>query len=153
LVFSHSDVIGTLPERNRESSHHNGFGSCLSKFHHVVFRNVCNNVPDLTLAIFTMEPHVAIVKLGNFRVRFLCVLEMVARQMRREEPELDRQEFCERFVERMVRQAASVTWRSGRTVREYAEKVAPTYWVDAHPDGVSPELCADEDISYWDEEE
>jgi hypothetical protein len=63
------------------------------------------------------------------------------------------QEFGERFVERMVQQAARITWRSGRTVREYAETVAPRYWAEAHPDGLSPELCADEDISYWEKDE
>jgi hypothetical protein len=63
------------------------------------------------------------------------------------------QEFCERFVERMVQQGAPLTWRSGKTVREYAETVAPRYWAESHPDGVSPELCADEDISFWERED
>jgi hypothetical protein len=66
---------------------------------------------------------------------------------------LNLHKFCKRFVDHMVEKGAPITWRSRQAVREYAETVAPRYWAESSPDGVSPELCADEDISYWEKED
>jgi hypothetical protein len=33
--------------------------------------------------------------------------------------------------------------------RAYVEAAAPVYWAEAHPDGISPEECADDDMAFW----
>jgi hypothetical protein len=68
--------------------------------------------------------------------------------MKQRPPELSKQEFCERFVDRMVRACPSVG-PGGRPIRVYAEAVAPVYWAEVHLDGISPEDCADDDMAYW----
>lgn len=64
---------------------------------------------------------------------------------------MDKEEFCQRFVECMV-YSAGETFDDGESIREYAEEAAPTYWdnIDQRSDG--PEECACADMSYWGED-
>lgn len=59
------------------------------------------------------------------------------------------EEFSQRFVDRMVRHSDISEISVGVSVREYAEKAAPAYWIEAREQRVTPEECADEDMSYW----
>ena len=58
-------------------------------------------------------------------------------------------EFSNRFITRMISRSDVTYIRDGLSVRQYAIKAAPTYWKEAGQEGVSPEDCADEDMSYW----
>lgn len=67
--------------------------------------------------------------------------------------ELSREEFCNRFVARMIEKAGSdLVEEDGRTVTQYAEETAPTYYDDPALREEGPEECADADMSYWGEE-
>ena len=66
-------------------------------------------------------------------------------------PLLSKQEFCQRFVDRMVRTSPALG-PGGRPILAYAEAVAPVYWAEAHPYGISPEDCADDDMAFWQKE-
>ncbi|PZM12827.1 hypothetical protein [Rhizobium tubonense] len=59
------------------------------------------------------------------------------------------EEFSQRFIERMVRHPDAVYLRDGLPVRRYAENVAHAYWIEALKQSVSPEDCADTDMSGW----
>lgn len=64
---------------------------------------------------------------------------------------LTKEEFCRRFIERMV-SVGGETFDDGGSIREYAEAVAPSYWENQNFDGETPEDCAAADISYWGED-
>jgi hypothetical protein len=57
-------------------------------------------------------------------------------------------EFCDRFINRMVGRPDVTYIGGGLSVRQYAVKAAPAYW-QGNLEGLSPEDCADEDMSYW----
>jgi hypothetical protein len=59
------------------------------------------------------------------------------------------EEFSQRFVGHMLRHPDFEPLHAGRSLRKYAEDVAPAYWKELYPDGLSPEECADSDMSYW----
>lgn len=63
---------------------------------------------------------------------------------------MTKEEFCRRFVERMV-QRGGQTFDDGSSIREYAEETAPTYWQERHQREDGPEECAEADMSYWGE--
>jgi hypothetical protein len=58
-------------------------------------------------------------------------------------------EFSDRFITRMISRSDVTYIRDGLSVRQYAVKAAPAYWQEARNEGLSPEECADEDMSYW----
>ena len=64
---------------------------------------------------------------------------------------MGKQEFIDRFVARMCKQAPFTTFDDGGTVIDYARETAPTYWDDPDQRAEGPEECADADISYWGE--
>ncbi|PZM12830.1 hypothetical protein [Rhizobium tubonense] len=59
------------------------------------------------------------------------------------------EEFSQRFVGHMLRHPDFEPLHEGRSLRKYAEDIALTYWEELHPEGLSPEECADSDMSYW----
>lgn len=61
-----------------------------------------------------------------------------------------KEEFCRRFVERMVRLGGE-TFADGDSIREYAEDTAVTYWDDPRQRSEGPEACAEADMEYWEE--
>lgn len=67
------------------------------------------------------------------------------------EPEITREQFCERFKARMIARTGE-TFDDGSSIAEYAAEAAPSYWED---DGwlrdQGPEECADADMSYWED--
>jgi hypothetical protein len=62
---------------------------------------------------------------------------------------LTKEEFCRRFVAHML-SIAGDEFPDGSSIREYAEDTAPSYWVDQHRSGETPEDCAEADRDYWD---
>lgn len=56
--------------------------------------------------------------------------------------ELSKQQFCKRFVARIVE-------AGGESNRVYGQEVAPMYWADTAQRAEGPEVCADNDISQW----
>jgi len=60
--------------------------------------------------------------------------------------ELTREQFCERFVARLL-ELAGPTDGEGEPVEPYALETAPSYYEDDF--GLSPEECAESDYSYW----
>jgi hypothetical protein len=60
-------------------------------------------------------------------------------------------EFCQRFKERMHERAGTY-FDDGGSIAEYAVEVAPSYWDDEVMREDGPEDCADADMSYWGEE-
>lgn len=64
---------------------------------------------------------------------------------------MTKEEFCRRFIARMVRLAGE-TFDDGTSIRDYAEETAPTYWDEPHQRAEGPEECADADMSYWGED-
>jgi hypothetical protein len=64
-------------------------------------------------------------------------------------PRLSRSEFSRRFVMRMLTHPAATPLHGGFFVGKHAEQAAMPYWSKVHPDGLSPEQCADDDMSYW----
>jgi hypothetical protein len=58
-------------------------------------------------------------------------------------------EFSDRFITRMISRSDVTYIRGGLSVRQYAVKAAPAYWEEAKHEGISPEECADEDMTYW----
>jgi hypothetical protein len=66
---------------------------------------------------------------------------------------MDKEEFCKRFVDRMMARAGFTHFDDGVSIQSYAEEIAPTYW-ESHggPLAETPEECADADMSYWGEE-
>jgi hypothetical protein len=61
---------------------------------------------------------------------------------------LTKEEFCERFAAHMLKKVGPKD-ASGGDVAAYAKETAPSYWEDQHQDGLSPEECAETDLSYW----
>jgi hypothetical protein len=67
------------------------------------------------------------------------------------EPQVSKEEFCQRFKARMMAIAGPV-FDDGDSIAEYADETAPTYWEDPGQRAEGPEECADADMSYWGEE-
>jgi hypothetical protein len=65
--------------------------------------------------------------------------------------ELTNDEFCARFVARMMK-ALPIFAGTEDELREYAEETAPTYWDEPGQRKYGPEACAEADISYWEGE-
>lgn len=63
---------------------------------------------------------------------------------------MGRQEFVDRFVERMLRKAGP-KFDDGSSIEEYARETGPTYYEDEEQRSCGPEECADADMSYWGE--
>lgn len=61
---------------------------------------------------------------------------------------LKKEEFCRRFVAHML-SIAGDKFPDGSSIREYAEEIARSYWVNQHQDGETPEDCAEADCDYW----
>lgn len=59
------------------------------------------------------------------------------------------QEFCNRFTAEILRLAKRTTFEDGSSIEEYARDTAPSYFEEQHARGMSPEDCADADVSYW----
>lgn len=66
-------------------------------------------------------------------------------------PELTKEEWCERFVARMLK-CAGPKFDDGTSIEEYGREVAPSYWEDEDLREEGPDECADEDMSYWGED-
>jgi hypothetical protein len=64
-------------------------------------------------------------------------------------PDMTKDEFCTRFVARMVAKAGFDKFADGFSVAEYAAESAPTYFEEEHQRVEGPEECADSDMSYW----
>lgn len=63
---------------------------------------------------------------------------------------LNKEEFCRLFVEHMTKEAGFETFNDGRSVRSYAEEVAPDYWENCGPD-TNPEDAAEADMDCWED--
>lgn len=66
--------------------------------------------------------------------------------------ELSKEEWCKRFVTRMIDRAGFDHFDDGELVLDYAWATAPTYWDEEDQREDGPEACADADMSYWGEE-
>ena len=66
-------------------------------------------------------------------------------------PEITRDEFCKRFVTRMLDRAGRDHFDDGELILDYADRTAPTYFEDDGIRDEGPEACADADMSYWGE--
>jgi len=66
--------------------------------------------------------------------------------------ESTKDEWCKRFVTRMIDRAGRDHFDDGELILDYAEATAPTYWEDDLGQDHTPEECADADMSYWGEE-
>jgi hypothetical protein len=62
---------------------------------------------------------------------------------------MDEVEFRERFSKRVLQLASNGKTPFGLAPEQYADSVAGTYWRERHPEGVTPECCADDDADYW----
>lgn len=62
---------------------------------------------------------------------------------------LTQDEFCRRFVTRMVDAAGFDRFDDGDLVLDYARETAPTYYEIGWQRALGPEECAEADISYW----
>lgn len=65
---------------------------------------------------------------------------------------LTKEDWCTRFVIRMIDRAGFDRFDDGDLVLDYAQETAPTYWDDEMMRDDGPEACADADMSYWGEE-
>lgn len=65
--------------------------------------------------------------------------------------ELTREQFCKRFVTRMIDTAGADHFDDGELILDYAYEVAPTYFETKWQRDMGPEECADADMSYWGE--
>lgn len=66
---------------------------------------------------------------------------------------LTKEEFCARFKMEMLAMARRETFDDGSSIAEYADMTGPTYFDCQYmEDGLSPEDCAEADVSYWGEE-
>lgn len=65
--------------------------------------------------------------------------------------QITKEEFIERFVSHMKRQAGQF-FDDGYPIEKYAREAAPTYWDEPHQRSDGPEECADADMSYWGED-
>jgi hypothetical protein len=63
---------------------------------------------------------------------------------------LTKEEFIERFVNRMVSRAGT-TFDDGEPIEDYARQAAPSYFENEYQREDGPEECADSDMSYWGE--
>ncbi|GEP00512.1 hypothetical protein [Methylobacterium haplocladii] len=80
-------------------------------------------------------------------------LDLLGREIRpAPEPTPNKAEFCRRFVAYMVKRAGFTHFDDDKSVEEYAQETAPTYWADKDQRQEGPEECADADMSYWGEE-
>jgi hypothetical protein len=59
------------------------------------------------------------------------------------------EEFIRRFIDHVVFLCSEGRRPFGRSPREYAEVVAPIYWIERYPEGLTPERCALEDALLW----
>lgn len=64
--------------------------------------------------------------------------------------DLPKKEFCRLFVEYMTNNAGFETFNDGRSVRKYAEQVAPDYWENCGPD-TNPEDAAEANMDCWED--
>lgn len=64
---------------------------------------------------------------------------------------LTKEEFAERFVKEMLRSVPEPkTFQDGSSIEKYAREIAPTYYDEQYlSDDLSPEECAEADVSYW----
>ena len=66
--------------------------------------------------------------------------------------ELTQEEFCRRFVARVLDRCGTRTqFDDGESIADYASETAPTYWETEWQRKEGPEACADADMSYWGE--
>lgn len=63
--------------------------------------------------------------------------------------EISKEEFCRRFVTRMIDRAGCDHFEDGEMVLDYAEEAAPAYFETEWQRAMGPEECADTDMSYW----
>jgi hypothetical protein len=66
--------------------------------------------------------------------------------------QMTKDDFISRFTDRVVFLCSEGRRPLGRLPREYAKGVAPIYWMERHPEGLSPERCALEDAMWWEDE-
>ena len=64
---------------------------------------------------------------------------------------MGRDQFIQRFVDHMAKQAGFAAFDDGTTVTDYAKDTAPSYWETDWQRELGPEECAEADISYWGE--
>jgi hypothetical protein len=62
---------------------------------------------------------------------------------------LSHRDFTRRFTMRMLTHPDVTPLHGGDFSQKYADKAAASYWSKVHPEGISPEECADDDMSYW----
>lgn len=66
--------------------------------------------------------------------------------------DLTEEEFTRRFVAYMVQHAGFTAFDDGTAVKDYANEVAESYWIDLDRRSDGPEDCAASDMEYWGEE-
>lgn len=68
--------------------------------------------------------------------------------------QMDKAEFCDRFVKRMLEIVYPRTeFDDGDSIEEYAREAAPSYWKEQHTEDptMTPEELALEDTMCWEE--
>lgn len=61
---------------------------------------------------------------------------------------MTKEEFCERFVERVRLHCRAGRKPFGMDPDAYCEKIAPIYWCELGEE-LSPKQCADQDAADW----
>lgn len=64
--------------------------------------------------------------------------------------EINKDEFCRRFVEEMMT-ARSIYGGTEAELRTYANQASETYWDEPDQRSEGPEECARSDIGYWEQ--
>lgn len=67
-----------------------------------------------------------------------------------EQETLTKEEFCRRFKVEMLRLAGE-KFGDGKSIADYADEIAPTYWEDSILRADGPEDAAEADLSYWED--
>ena len=66
--------------------------------------------------------------------------------------DLTEMEFVRRFTDRCLKVCGFTHFEDGMSVDEYCGDVAKSYYDDPDYRADGPEVCAEEDMSYWGEE-
>lgn len=65
---------------------------------------------------------------------------------------MDKEEWCKRFIIRMMDRAGRTHFDDGESILDYAHETSIACWEDEWQREAGPEAAADADMSYWGEE-